>query len=402
MMGRTVQKRWFCGLVVASIALLGGCGTESASPAGGESSGSSGAASTGVVTTAPTSLGSSTSSGQASAEGTSAIGDSSSEGGGETTTGGGSTTGEPVDPGGPFDVLCGTQPPDGAELPPPLPEASGECPPFIPGWNTFASSGNARDVYVVAPSDLEPGEQLPVAFLWHWLGGSAEAFIEEADVQTAVDQFRFLALVPAEKGDLLFRWPFSSVDTDERMEEEFVFFDDMLACAAQTYSVDNTCVSSVGVSAGALFTSQLGWARSEYLSSIIVLSGGTGGLVKPWNGAEHIMPAMVLWGGPSDVCVALNFTNTSEDLQAGLMADGHAVVECEHNCGHAAPPFESGKPELTPFAGMWRFFLDHPYWLEDGETPWDAGTPSTLPQWCSVGIGSSMPREGKCPSGGGC
>lgn len=272
----------------------------------------------------------------------------------------------------------------------------------MPGWNTFASLGEARDVLVVAPSDLEPDERLPVAVLWHWLGGSAEGFVEQADVQNAVDQFRFLALIPAEKGDLLFRWPFSTIDDDDRMEEEFVFFDDMLACAANSYPVDNTCVTSVGVSAGALFTSQLGWARSDYLSSIIVLSGGTGGLVKPWNGASHILPALVLWGGPEDTCIAVNFEQTSAELENELQADGHVVVECEHNCGHSAPPFESGSPEITPFAGMWQFFLDHPHWLDDGETPWEAGTPSTLPQWCSVGVGSSTPREGECPSGGGC
>ncbi|MBV1858286.1 MAG: hypothetical protein KUG77_07730 [Nannocystaceae bacterium] len=401
MMRRTVQKGWLCGWVMASMALFG-CGSESASPGEAGTSGSGGAASTGVATTGPA-VPSSTSSGQASTEGTSAAGESSSEAGGETSSGGGTSTGGPFVPGDPLEVLCGTAPPQGAELPPPLPEPSGACPPFIPGWNTFSSSGNARDVLVVAPSDLAPDEQLPVAVLWHWLGGSAESFVDEADVQDAVNQFRFLALVPAEKGDLLFRWPFSAVDTDERMQEEFVFFDDMLACAAQTYPVDNTCVSSVGVSAGALFASQLGWGRSEYLSSIVVLSGGTGGgLVKPWNGAEHIMPAMVLWGGPADICVALNFTETSENLEDELMADGHAVVECEHNCGHSAPPFESGEPDLTPYAGMWKFFLDHPYWLEDGETPWEAGTPSTLPEWCSVGIGSSTPREGICPDGGGC
>ena len=78
------------------------------------------------------------------------------------------------------------------------------------------------------------------------------------------------------------------------------------------------------------------------------------------------------------------------------------MVECEHNCGHVAPPFESGDPDLTPFAGMWQFLLEHPYWLEDGQTPWARGTPSTLPEWCSVGVGSSTPRVGECPGGGGC
>ncbi len=394
------MRRWL-GVALAVMGLAG-CPSD-AEPATMATQGSteaeSGGETTSAASTGPSATGTSVGS-TSSASGTSSGSDGADEASGDT--GETSTTGT-LDPRDPLDVLCGTPAPQGAQMPAPLPEPSGVCPAFVPGWNTFASSGNGREVYVVAPSDLQPDERLPVAVLWHWLGGSAQGFVEEADVQTAVDQFRFLALVPAEKGDLLFRWPFSAVDSDARMQEEFIFFDDMLACAAQTYPVDNTCVSSIGVSAGALFTSQLGWGRSEYLSSIIVLSGGTGGLVKPWGGASHIMPAMVLWGGPEDQCIALDFTQTSADLESNLQAEGHVVVECEHNCGHAAPPFESGVPELTPFAGMWTFFLDHPYWLEDGETPWATeGTPETLPQWCSVGVGSSTPRVGECPSGGGC
>lgn len=377
---------------------LSGCGSDEADPMGSGTEGSSGAATTGQETTGP-SDGTTTSTDTASASGT--AGDSSS-GGEEPTTGSDSTSGGPIEPTDPFDVLCGTPAPDGAEAPAPLPEPSGECPNFVPGVNMFASSGNAREVIVVAPTDLQPDEQLPVAMLWHWLGGSAEDFIEIANVQSAVDQYRFLALVAVDKGDLAFRWPFSTIDTDARIQEEFIYFDDLLACAAQSYPVDNTCVTSIGVSAGALFTSQLGWGRSEYLSSIISLSGGTGGLVREWGGADHILPAMVLWGGPDDFCVAVDFAMTSADLEDNLAADGHAVVECEHNCGHAAPPFEVSDPELTPYAAMWRFFLDHPYWLEDGETPWAANQPTFAPEWCSVGVGSSMARTGECPDGPGC
>jgi predicted esterase len=300
--------------------------------------------------------------------------------------------------------LCGEPVPPGAEMPAPLPGYSGgSCPAIVPGLNTMTSSGASRTFKVVAPSDLDPSETLPVAFLWHWLGGSADSFIEKADVQNAVDQLRFIAVVPEEKGDLLFRWPFSLIDPDPRMQEEFVFFDDMLACVADSYPIDNNCVTSVGVSAGALFTSQLGWARSNRLASMIVLSGGTGGeLIKPWGGASHILPAMVLWGGPNDTCIALNFENTSADLESELTADGHAVVECVHNCGHAQPPFEAPDGQ-TPYTGMWQFFLDHPYWLDPGESPWSVeGTPEALPQWCDMGVGSAVPRVGECPEPSAC
>lgn len=397
MMRDTVQKTWRVGVSMAFV-VLSGCASDSNEPASGSTSGSSGAMTTGTSeTTNPMSESSTSAPGaETSAGAESSSGDAAEETSDPDTSGGS------VEPTDPFDVLCGSAPPDGAEVPAALPTPSGECPAFVPGVNTFSSSGEAREVIVVAPADLQPDEQLPVALLWHWLGGSADAFVEVADVQEAVDQFRFLALVAIDKGDLVFRWPFTTVDSDARVQEEFVYFDDLLACAAESYPIDNTCVTSVGVSAGALFTSQLGWARSEYLSSIVSLSGGTGGLVRGWGGAEHILPAMVLWGGPEDFCVAVDFAETSADLESSLEADGHAVIECEHNCGHAAPPFETSDPDLTPFAAMWRFFLDHPYWLEPGETPWGGDQPTFAPQWCSVGVGSAMPREGECPDGLGC
>jgi predicted esterase len=315
-------------------------------------------------------------------------------------------TGMPSDDGGPgpiVDVLCGSPAPAGAEEPPPLPTYSGAmCPPVVPGWNVMASSGNAREFLFVAPSDVQPGETLPVIFLWHWLGGSAEDFAEKAIVQEAADQFRFVAVIPAEKGDLPFRWPFSLADSEGRITEELVFFDDMLACVGQSYTVDRSCVSSAGVSAGALFTSQLGWRRGTYLSSIIVLSGGVGGnLVKDWGGSPHVMPAMVLWGGRSDVCIALDFETTSHALEGALGAAGHPIMECIHNCGHSEPPFESPLEGVTEFAAMWRFFLDHPYWLGAGESPYSAGLPEGSPEWCGYGPGSATIRVGEC-GGSGC
>lgn len=339
--------------------------------------------------------------------------DGEGDGTGDPTSSGADTgtddgdTGMPSDDGGGpgpiVDVLCGSPPPAGAEQPPPVPTYSGAmCPPVVPGWNVMASQGNAREFLFYAPSDLQPSEEVPLIFLWHWLGGSAEAFAEKALLQEAVDQFRFIAVLPAEKGDLPFRWPFSLADSEGRVAEELVFFDDMFACVAESYPVDRSCVSSAGVSAGALFTSQLGWRRGDYLSSIIVLSGGVGGgLVKDWGGSPHVMPAMVLWGGRSDICIALNFENTSHELEQALTADGHPIMECIHNCGHSEPPFESPLEGVTEFAAMWRFFLDHPYWLSAGESPYSAGLPEGSPEWCGYGPGSATMREGEC-GGSGC
>ncbi|MBI2893173.1 MAG: hypothetical protein HYY06_06440 [Deltaproteobacteria bacterium] len=300
---------------------------------------------------------------------------------------------------------CDDPAPSGAALPPaPRAYTGGSCPVLLPGANTIATVTGDRQFLLVVPRDLAEGEALPLTFLWHWLGASAQDFLEKGAVQEAADQQRFLAAIPESKGDTQFKWPYSTMDSDERMEEEFVLFDDILACVAEQYAVNTSCVSSVGVSAGALFTAQLAGGRGEYLSSILVLSGGTGGaLIKDYRTPAHKMPAMVLWGGPDDNCFGLmNFVATSGDLEAGLREDGHFILECIHNCGHAEPPMET-ESSTTKYQSLWDFVLQHPYWLADGASPWiEDGVPESIPTWCAIGAGNATPREGECTSESGC
>jgi predicted esterase len=263
--------------------------------------------------------------------------------------------------------------------------------------------GNDRTFLLVLPSNPEPDEVLPVIFLWHWLGGSANDFLEKGQIQAAADSQRFIAVIPESKGDITFKWPFDAQQKQERVDEEFTFFDDMLSCVSEQFKVNNNCVASAGVSAGALFTDQLAGGRGQYLSSILSLSGGVGGVVRPWTQPDHRMPAMVLWGGPTDQCFfVMNFDTASKELEKSLDAGGHFYLECVHNCGHSEPPLEA-PAGLTNFAGLWQFVFDHPYWLKPGTSPYTSdGVPKALPTWCAIGAGSSTPRTGECPSEPGC
>lgn len=302
-------------------------------------------------------------------------------------------------------VTCKSDPPAGADLASPPPGYSGgSCPALMPGLNTFPSMGNDRSFILVTPSNPDPNENLPVIFLWHWLGGSANDFLEKGQVQMAADQQRFIAVIPESKGDIQFKWPFNVADSQARLDEELTFFDDMLSCVSEQFKVNSNCVSSAGVSAGALFTDQLAGFRGQYLSSIISLSGGVGGnLIKPWTQPEHKMPALVLWGGPTDQCFfVMNFEETSKTLEKSLDDGGHFYLECVHNCGHAEPPLDA-PAGMTNFAALWQFVFDHPYWLKPGSSPYTSdGIPKELPTWCGIGAGSSTPRTGSCPNAPGC
>jgi pimeloyl-ACP methyl ester carboxylesterase len=307
--------------------------------------------------------------------------------------------------------LCGTEPPDGATLAPELPAYAGpgSCPTIETGasvLNVMQTEHGEREFLVITPSDAQTDELFPVIFLYHWLGGDAVDFYERAEAQAAVDYYRVIAVIPEGRDSstgVPFRWPFSIADDDAQLDEEFAFHDDMLACVAEQFAVDKECVSSMGVSAGAMFTAMLASRHGDHLSSFISLSGGTGGdFVKPWVPASNRMPALILWGGPADTCLSVDFDANSMTIEADLQADNHFILECVHNCTHATPPFEPEDPSIPTYATAWEFFLDHPYWLEDGESPYTdyvtatGGLPPVHPEWCAIGPGNAQIRQGEC------
>ncbi len=295
----------------------------------------------------------------------------------------------------PVHHACNDAPPPGAVLAaPPKPFSGGACPALVNGMNTFG----ARQFILAVPDQIDPNERLPVVFLWHWLGGSASSFHSKASVQTAVNQQRFIAAIPEHSGKFLFRWPATALDPPGSEAEDLRLFDDILSCVSQQYNVNKECVSSAGVSAGGIWTPQVAIHRSEYLASIITLSGGSGaGFVKPWVPVQHKMPALVLWGGANDNCAGLaSFDAASRDLENGLASQGHFLVECVHQCGHGEPPFEP-PPGLSKYAGLWQFVFDHPFWLPPGASPYlQNGLGNGIPPWCGIGVGSAKPFTGVC------
>lgn len=322
-----------------------------------------------------------------------------------------------VDAGPTYRFLCDAPVPANAPQPsmPALPAAG--CPTLVPGTNTITTHGTTRSFILAVPANVQPSEKLPALFMWHWLGGSANKFLEKGQVQAAVDDQRFIAILPVSKGASILgtsfdtKWPFDITQTQDRMNEELGFFDDMLACVNAQYTINQQCISTVGVSAGALFTDQLAQARSTTLASFLSLSGGVSAtIIKPWSGAARKLPGVVLWGGDGppmmdgnkDILgcfgIGMDFSVASRALETKLTDDGHFLVECRHNCGHVEPPLDAYMDE-SKYAAMWKFAFDHPFWLQTGTSPYQtAGLPPEMPAWCSIGAGTSTPRSGAgCP-----
>ncbi len=315
--------------------------------------------------------------------------------------------------GGPTDYLvgrCSDPIPEGAATPPPLPEYSGDhCPELVTGTNLLSSGGVDREFILVLPEDYDPdSDQLPVLFMWTYLFGSSSSMLEHGQVQESADELRFIGVVPESTGDLEVGWgdwtfdpvwPYMNLHPDSRVEQEVTFFDDILACVAEQYPVQEHCISSVGVSAGALWTAQLAQHRSDRLASVILMSGGVGPAtgfsyvdVRGWSGAERAMPALVGWGGPTD-WFGVDFEQASLNLEAEYEEDGNFVMECVHDCGHGVPPIDHD----LGLSLLYAFALDHPYWTTPGHSVYqDEGMEEGTPEWCAIGVGQATIRDGDC------
>ena len=84
--------------------------------------------------------------------------------------------------------LCDQTPPMGSTLAPPPPVYAGSCPHLVSGKNIIVSSGKARTFLLAVPTTIRPAEKLPLVFMWHWLGGSADSFFKKGEVQAAVEE----------------------------------------------------------------------------------------------------------------------------------------------------------------------------------------------------------------------
>jgi len=218
--------------------------------------------------------------------------------------------------------------------------------------------------------------------------------VDEGELETATDQMKFIAVVPENlegangKKTFQFDWPF--VET-WGAADEITFTTDMLACVSQQLSIDPAGVYAIGVSAGALWVTYLSTQPVvKHFAAIESLSGGlgsdpTGTWKMQWKAQPNKYPAIVLWGGPNDNLVAVDFQKASKAYRDALRKDDHFGVECTHDAGHAMPPIAEPTDGSTRFAMLWRFMLDHPYGLLPGESPYTkSGLPQVFPSWCSV------------------
>ena len=276
-------------------------------------------------------------------------------------------------------AACTAPSPDDSGAPPVDPNAylagtaalatvSGDsCPEIDGGKITLTSDGRERTVKVLLPDGDTAGK--PLVFAWHPLGADADWLASALDLREYADTVDAVVFVPDSTGENTYEWGYV-VET----VADLTLYDDLRTCAYEQLAIDLGRVSSVGFSAGALWTSYLAVHRGDTLATILPFSGGADPIIA-YEAPAGPLSALLNYGGDTDLYGGgiVDFTETTLSLADGLVGDDHFVVLCNHDGGHTIPP--EGRDMMDAWLTRHTF---------GAASPFVSGDLSNFPDYCGV------------------
>lgn len=280
----------------------------------------------------------------------------------------------PRDAAAPADAAAGEDGGAPVSTEPTLPEVTGACPTFEGDTITVAPEGvSPRDARLWI-SDASADLDGPLVFYWHGTG-SAPAEAEYglgAETIEAILALGGMVVAPEASGEAgTFPWFLTTGSRDDDLRVA----DEVLACAIERVGVDTTHVHSIGMSAGGLHTTQMGFRRASYVASVVTYSGGIYVGRPRTDDPNNRFAALIFHGGPDDV-VVIEFQDASEEYFRYLRDRGHFAAICDHGLGHRIP--------TDARESVWRFFSKHPY--GSVPSPWADGLPEGFYAPCELAI----------------
>ncbi len=290
----------------------------------------------------------------------SAADDAASSDDGGSSGGDGASSGDGASP---FD---GGIPSGGGKIPSP----TGACPDFKSGTITLSPAGIAPRTARVWMTDAAKTMHGPLVFYWYATGSSTnEVPYSLGTVLTQIQAAGGIVIAPVSDPNAgQFPWYLVSSTKDDDLRVA----DEALACAMQKVGVDPRHIHSMGMSAGALMTSQMSFRRSSYLASVVTYSGGID-QAPAYQDSSNLFAAMIFFGGPTDNVYNYDFQAASQRYKTKLAGDGHFAFLCNHGMGHAIP---------SAAASVWAFFQAHAFGTKP--SPYAGGLPPSFPSYCAL------------------
>jgi predicted esterase len=245
--------------------------------------------------------------------------------------------------------------------PPPSLEAGASvtCNPIAAGTSTLVVNGTTRSFEVQLPADTS---NMALLFLWHGWQQQPTTFMNTIVYDVPSGQW-----VPFDPN--AFHMPLMIVAPyDTKMlpplgldwdivsgAVDFPFFEAMLQCIEQRFSIDTTRIYSFGFSAGAVFTDLLS-AKYPHLFAATISESGVwfndppeeqlvlGGFpLMQWKWPPFVPSdrgnVLLTHGGPNDqITGIISLEQASQDALPFLYDNRRTVMECAHTFGHTLDP----------------------------------------------------------------
>lgn len=255
-----------------------------------------------------------------------------------------------------------------------LPKVTGKCPNIASGIASFAPKGlkKPRNVKLwVDPS--AKGKKGPLFFYWHGTAQSPdEALTGLGPYISKITAMGGVVAAPfhdPESGT--FPW-FLVEGVDAKRMDDLILADEILACAQEQVGIDTRRIHTLGLSAGALQSTQMSYRRSNYIASSVLYSGGLIVDAPKSKESRNRFSSMIFHGGPSDI-VVVKFKETSERFLKDMVEKKRFAFICDHQSGHIIP--------RTQLDNVWKFFTDHPF---AAPSPYKEGLPAEFPDYCKL------------------
>jgi predicted esterase len=269
---------------------------------------------------------------------------------------------EPPDAGGP-------EPPQPQRLPKPI----GNCPTLPTNGRVLLSAGGRSlsvQIYMAHDAATKSGPGGPLILYFHSIGTNPDEVVSAFGQDAIDDVVRQGGVVASFESSLC-------LTCDPRQDaiwyaEDDSVSDQLVACALQQAKIDTRRIHVLGFSAGALHSTHLALARSDYVASIVSYSGGLDEQGRMPQAPDNHVAALMAYGRMGVDYAGLDFSQLSLRWYDTYQPRGYYSLMCDHDGGHEIPN------ALVPH--VYRFLLDHPYKVSP--EPYAAMIPSEFPAYC--------------------
>jgi len=262
-----------------------------------------------------------------------------------------------------------------------LPVAQDTCPKLISGKVTFKIPGlpdRAVELRLSTKSSTLDG---PLVVVWHGGAQTPKAALDEVLGSKFVAKVMSVGGVVAAPYKDTAAGPrvWHSSEGDFTIDDDFVLFDQLVACARSEVGIDLRHIHVAGYQRGGFQAAHSAILRSGYVASAVVYSGGVAGEpLEPKTGLAY--PLLVVHGGKTLDVTDLPLGEASEAL-ATKASQGAAPFTVEHFtvlCDHGNGPTlvtEMHEP-------AYEFQLAHPFGTI--ESPYGKSLDPSFPVYCSI------------------